>query len=126
MERIVIALLIAAFVALLFSRIHFHFSFNLTVSRKAETERSRKGGGRTPQQRGRLDTNANRATIREKAAGTSVPAVAIRPSQDEADLASALLNLGCEKKKALDVARSAMFHGQDFDTRFRWAMQNAA
>ena len=125
MERIVIALLIAAFVALLFSRIHFHFSFNLTISRRGDTEH---GGSR-----GSVLASSRSKIRRGKADGAAdVPrdvsdAIrSIQPSQDEADLASALLNLGCEKKKALDVARSAMFHGQDFDTRIKWAMQNAA
>jgi len=107
------ALLVCAFVALLFSRIHFHFSFNLTVSRDPKVNSTRKSS---------TGSGKRRAEI----SGEVPPAVAIRPSQDEADLASALLNLGCEKKKALDVARSAMFHGQDFDTRIKWAMQNAA
>ena len=127
MEHFIIGTLLIAFAGLLVSRIHFHFSFNLTISRRgAETVRSRKGGGRSPQQRGSFDTNANRATIqREKTAGIlQVPAV--RSSQDEADLVSALLNLGCEKGTALKVAKAAMAQGQTFDSRFLWAVQNVA
>jgi hypothetical protein len=112
MEHFIIGALLIAFAGLLVSRIHFHFSFNLTISRSKE---------------GHVVRPVLRGGKRGVRAVTVPPAVqSIRPSQDEADLVSALLNLGCEKGKALKVAKAAMGQGVDFDSRVKWAVQNAA
>jgi hypothetical protein len=111
MEHFIIGTLLVAFAGLLVSRIHFHFSFNLQVSRSKE---------------GHVVRPVLRGGKRGVRAVTVPPPVSIRPSQDEADLVSALLNLGCEKGKALKVARAAMGQGVDFDSRVKWAVQNAA
>ena len=39
MANVLIALLSVALVALFLSRVHFHFSFNVTISRRGATER---------------------------------------------------------------------------------------
>lgn len=105
-------LLAIAFAGLLLSRIHFHFSFNLTISRDPKFNSTRKSP----------------TGSRGRSAGGAVtsPAVPIRPSQEELDIVSALVNLGCEKSKAPMVASAAMKQGKDFDSRVKWAVQNAA
>lgn len=125
MEHFIIGTLLVAFAGLLVSRIHFHFSFNLQVSRsqtlRPSSAKTSKGqvrpvaGSSTPRPFPQETGTAGRDRLRS-----------IRPSQDEADLVSALLNLGCEKGKALKVAKAAMGQGGDFDSRVKWAVQNAA
>jgi hypothetical protein len=44
----------------------------------------------------------------------------------ESDLSSALIGLGCDKQKAREVAKKAIVQAPDFDSRLRWAIQNAA
>ena len=97
-----------AFFGLLFSRVHFHFSFNLTMSRQAgiATQRSKPGKPR-----------------REL---SSVPPAVRSIDKAESDILSALLNLGCQKEKARQVAQRAMGQGKDFDGRLQWALRNAA
>jgi len=132
MEKVIIFVLASALVGLFFSRLHFHFSFNLTISRRGATEPNH--------------ASSSRATIRRVAkqtageiSGEVPPAVrSIRQADDvskrlqqakdraESDIFSALLNLGCEKGKAQNIARSAMGQGKDFDTRLTWALQHAA
>jgi Holliday junction resolvasome RuvABC DNA-binding subunit len=112
-----------AFLALLISRIHFHFSFNLTISRSQRAQRV-----------------SGRDARRENAALPKVEAPAVRSISDpgvtrtleaarrsaEADIVSSLVNLGCDRQKAREVAKRAMEQGKDFDTRIKWAIQNAA
>jgi hypothetical protein len=104
--------------ALLFSRIHFHFSFDLTISKSAllppaagapRKSNAVRSGGTSP--------NKSVAVIRDSSAARR---------SAEADLSSALINLGCEGKKAQSVAKQAMEQGKDFDTRLKWALSNAA
>jgi hypothetical protein len=118
-----------AFLALLISRIHFHFSFNLTISR---SDRLTPGN--------RKSMAIGRDARRENAALPKVEAPAVRSISDpgvtrtleaarrsaEADIVSSLVNLGCDRQKAREVAKRAMEQGKDFDTRIKWAIQNAA
>jgi hypothetical protein len=117
-----------AFFALLVSRVHFHFSFNLTISRRGATEQ--------------IHASRSRAKIRRAEGGSdlerSLPAVqSIRDSGvqktleaaravAEGEVASALVNLGCKPQKAREVAKKAIEQGKDFESRVRWAIQNAA
>jgi hypothetical protein len=135
--------------ALLFSRIHFHFSFNLTISRLHSASGNR---GLTPRSRrdrqdgplsGRSGQMAMGTTENTRRGNTSgeVEAPAVRSIKDssvtkaleaarlsaEVDLCSALINLGCGKLKALEIAKRAMIEGgRDFDSRLKWAIQKAA
>jgi hypothetical protein len=88
-----------AFFALLVSRVHFHFSFNLTISRRGST--------------GQIHASRSRAKIRRAEGGSD-------------QVASALVNLGCKPQKAREVAKKAIEQGKDFESRVRWAIQNAA
>jgi hypothetical protein len=128
MANVLIALLLIALVALLVSRVHFHFSFNLTISRRGATEQ--------------IHASRSRAKIRRAEGGSdlgrSLPAVqSIRDSGvqktleaaravAEGEVASALVNLGCKPQKAREVAKKAIEQGKDFESRVRWAIQNAA
>jgi hypothetical protein len=143
MEKVIIIALLIALVGLLFSRIHFHFTFSLDVSRSSrlhsanrnpsDFRRERKAAvGSRPVQMAMGTTG--------KQAGVSGGAPAVRSISDtgvtkaleaarkaaEGDLVSALLNLGCDRQKAQKLAKDAMTQGEDFDSRVRWAMQHAA
>jgi Holliday junction resolvasome RuvABC DNA-binding subunit len=59
-----------------------------------------------------------------KTSGEARPAVRSISELQESELVSALVNLGCRKEKAQEVARKAQ--GSDFDSRLKWAIQNAA
>jgi hypothetical protein len=130
MELAIMIVLTLSLGALLFSRIHFHFSFNLTISRDSKFNSRLK----TP-------PSGSGKTRRENAALPKVEAPAVRSIRDssvtsaieaarrsaEADLSSALINLGCRKEKAESVAKRAMVEGgKDFDSRLKWALTNAA
>lgn len=47
-------------------------------------------------------------------------------AEEKSDIASALRNLGCKKEKAQSVAHQAIGKGTDWDSRLKWALQNAA
>lgn len=139
MEHLIVVALGIAFVALLGSRVHFHFSLNLTISRRgAETVLSRKGGVRDPRQRDSFDANANRATIRREpvrslASGADRQQKAGKVSGEAspsqlADLKSALVNLGCRKQQAAAIAARAIESAPDadFDVLLKWAIREAA
>jgi len=51
-----------------------------------------------------------------------VPAPA---TKEESDIASALMNLGAKREKAKAVAHQAIKKGSDWDSRMKWALQNA-
>jgi len=53
---------------------------------------------------------------------------ALQAAQDkaEADIASALENLGVGRQKAQNIARDAMQQASDFDARLKWAIGKAA
>jgi len=53
---------------------------------------------------------------------------ALQAAQDkaEADIASALENLGVGRQKAQNIARDAMQQANDFDARLKWAIGKAA
>jgi hypothetical protein len=118
-------LLALGFLALLFSRIHFHFSFNLTISRSKTTprygampvggkqRRGNLGGGSLPAVRSISDPGVTKTLEAAKAVA-------------EGEVCSALVNLGCDKQKARELAKQAMQNGKDFDSRIRWAIQRAA
>jgi hypothetical protein len=114
-----IAVLFAtAFVILLVVRVHFHFSFNVTISRrgadqKAKIRRGIGGGWPSPP-----------PVLSIKDSGVT-KALAARAVAEE-EVCSALLNLGCAKQKAREVAKLAIEQGKDFDSRLRWAIRNAA
>ena len=48
------------------------------------------------------------------------------PAAEESDIASALVNLGAKREKAKAVAHQAIEKGSDWDSRMKWALQNAA
>jgi hypothetical protein len=119
MANVIIFVLASALVGLFFSRVHFHFSFNCTVSRSANLrslpgKRRAEISGEVPPVR----------SIRQHEDVTKV----LQAAQDsvEADLTSALVNLGCSLPKASQVAKKAMGEGKDFDSRLQWALRNAA
>jgi hypothetical protein len=131
MERVLIFVLASALVGLFFSRLHFHFSFNLSISRRGATELIHASSSRAKIRRGKPTAG--------EISGEVTPAVrSIRQADDvskrlqvakdkaESDIFSALLNLGCEKGKAQNIARSAMGEGKDFTSRLTWAVQHAA
>ena len=107
-----------AFCVLLLSRLHFHFSFNLTISRDPKVN------SRKPMRSG----EAKRAEF----PGEGKPPVrSIRPTDDpgrhaESGLCSALVNLGVKRQKAVEVAKKAMQQANNFDSRLKWAVRNAA
>ena len=110
--------------ALLFSRIHFHFSFNLTISRSNDAHVDRAGlRARKARREGTVEGSPAVRSIRDSSVTSAIEAA--RRSA-EADLSSALINLGCRKEKADSVAKQAMEQGKDFDTRLKWALSNAA
>lgn len=123
MERFLLITVALAFFGLLFSRLHFHFSFNLTISRSPKM--TRKGNMSRDREAGREVSSVTPAvrSIRDSSVTAALKAASDRA---ESDIRSALLNLGCEKGKASDVARKAMGQGKDFTTRLQWAIQNAA
>lgn len=116
-----------AFMGLLFSRIHFHFSFNLSISRQAgiDTQRSKSGKVRrvcaSP-----LQSRPKGLAVRSISDPSVTAALKSAADRAEKDLISALVGLGCEKGKALQVAKRAMRQSSDFDSRLKWAVQNAA
>lgn len=55
-----------------------------------------------------------------------VPAAPSAAPEAQSEIASALVNLGCKKEKAAQVAKQALGQGKDFDGQMRWALQNAA
>jgi len=128
-------ILAALLIVLLFSRIHFHFRFTLQVRRESGSRRERP----TP----RSTSGLSVATRLDDKRGGVMPGEAASPRlvQDpsvsraleaarescEADLASALMNLGVKGQKAKEVAKKAIMEGgQDFDSRLKWALRNAA
>ncbi len=124
MEHVLIALLSIALVALLVSRIHFHFSFSFTISRSAKAPLTVPGKKRTA---AKIPGEESRPAVRSIRQHEDVTKV-LKAAQDsvEADLTSALVNLGCALPKASQVAKKAMAEGKDFDSRLQWAVRNAA
>ena len=122
-----------AFFTLLLSRVHFHFSFNLTISRSSLKGPATIANPAGERARGRRRDPA----VTMEAAETASQVRSIRDSGvqktletaravAEGEVASALVNLGCDKQKAREVARKAIEQGKDFESRVRWAIQNAA
>jgi hypothetical protein len=126
MELAIIIALTLSLGALLFSRIHFHFSFNLTISRDSKFNSRLKTppmGSREVKRREVPRLPAVRSIRDSSVTG----AIESAKRSAEADLSSALVNLGCEGKKAAGVAKRAMLEGgKDFDSRLKWALANAA
>jgi hypothetical protein len=128
MANVIIFVLASALLGLFFSRIHFHFSFNLTISRQgrptavksmaAKREAKRRGNNTS----GEVEAPAVRS-ISDRGVTKALEAA---KSSVEADLYSALLNLGCKAQKAREVASKAILQAPDFDGRLKWAIQNAA
>src|ERR1700735_3372916 len=103
MELAIIIILTLSLGALLFSRIHFHFSFNLTISRDSKFNSRLKTpptGSREAKRREKPRPPAVRS-IRDSSVTSAIEAA--RRSA-EADLSSALINLGCRKERADMVA----------------------
>jgi hypothetical protein len=44
---------------------------------------------------------------------------------EEPEIASALVNLGCQKTRANQVAKQAIMQAEGFDARLRWAVSHA-
>ena len=146
MEKAIIIGLLIALVGLFFSRIHFHFTFRLDLTRSNRLHSaSGKGGRELP---GRREDKAG-VTSRSphmamgtvgKEAGVPGTAPAVRSISDpdvtkalqaartaaEGDIASALQNLGYDRLKARKLAGQAMLQGEDFDSRVKWAIKHAA
>jgi hypothetical protein len=162
MELAIIIILTLSLGALLFSRIHFHFSFNLTISRsekaivRQQSGKARRENAalpkveapavrhsltepatmanladeRTTERRGDpgvtsgFQSKSRLRSIRDSGVTSAIEAA---KRSAEADLSSALINLGCRKEKAESVAKRAMVEGgKDFDSRLKWALANAA
>lgn len=124
MELAIIIALTLSLGALLFSRIHFHFSFNLTMSKSALLPPAAGAPRKSNAVRsGETSPNKSVSVIRDSSVASAIEAA---KRSAEADLSSALINLGCEGKKAQSVAKQAMEQGKDFDTRLKWALSNAA
>jgi len=124
MEHVFIGLLATAFLSLLISRIHFHFGFTLTISRSPKT--TRKGNmSREPEAKRRATTSEAPAVRSIQDRGVT-KALETASASIEADLTSALQNLGCDRKKAQQLAKLAMVHASDFDGRLKWAIWMAA
>jgi hypothetical protein len=121
MEKLLIATLITAFVVLLFSRVHFHFhfTFGMQVTRKT----SRKARPRPVEISGEVPPAAR--SIRQER-DVYFNSTDTARSRAAAEITSALINLGMPQAKARKLAEKAMEQGRDFDSRIRWAMQNAA
>ena len=127
MEKAIIIALLITLVALFFSRVHFHFSYNLTISRDPKVNSTRKGptgSGRPRPVEISGEVPPAVRSIRQSGDVSGVLEAARRSA--EADLASALVNLGVGRQKAAEVAKRAMGQAGDFDTRMRWAIQHAA
>ncbi len=130
MEKAIIYTLAAALVGLFFSRLHFHFSFNLTISREPKLRHGKIGDPvqerEAKRQAGNLGGTPSAVRSIRQCDDVSKRLEAARASA-EADLSSALVNLGVTKQKAAEVAKKAIVQGgKDFDGRLRWAIQNAA
>lgn len=127
MEKVIIFVLAACLVALFFSRIHFHFSFNLSIS-KSSAKSGGNAGCRLRPNGGDRSRKVRRASLNSRGDG-GVPVVrsieAVGNVQ-EAELISALVNLGCPRQKSQELAKEAIGKGSDFDSRIKWALQNAA
>ena len=135
-------ILALALVGLFFSRIHFHFTFGVDLTRSSRLHSAarplRRGSDGRERKPGLAPRSAHMAMgTAGKEAGVSggAPAVrtitrefALQSARDasERDLCSALVNLGMDKKKAVSIAKAAMVEGEDFDSRFQWAVKNAA
>jgi hypothetical protein len=117
MANVLFGLLSVAFLVLLSSRVHFHFSFNLTISRCASRQNGRKVSGLSGRGPG---SDSGRALPAIQDIGERARKAA------EADLQSALVNLGMQHQQAVLLAGKAMQQGKDFDSRIRWAIRNAA
>jgi len=122
MEKLLIATLTTAFVILLFSRVHFHFhfTFGMQVTRKP----SRKAARPRPVEISGEVPPAARSIRQERDIYFNDTDTA--RSRAAAEITSALINLGMPQAKARKLAEKAMEQGRDFDSRIRWAMQNAA
>jgi hypothetical protein len=127
MANVLIFLLASALVGLFFSRMHFHFSFNFTISRSAKAPLNVPGKARTA---GKILGEESRPAVRSISHQERMKSMqaAFVPSgnKQESDLISALMNLGCEKGKALKLAKQAIGQAPDFEGRVKWALQNAA
>lgn len=127
MELAIIIILTLSLGALLFSRIHFHFSFNLTISRDSKFNSRLKtlptGSREAKRREGTVEGSPAVRSIRDSSVTSAIEAA---KRSAEADLSSALVNLGCRKEKADMVAKQAMEQGKDFDSRLKWALSNAA
>jgi hypothetical protein len=128
MEKAIIYTLAAALVGLFFSRLHFHFSFNLTISRSLKFNAPTRAGDReAKRQAGNLGGGTPSAVRSIRQCDDVSRRLEAARASAEADLSSALVNLGVTKQKAGEVAKRAIVQGgKDFDSRFRWAIQNAA
>jgi hypothetical protein len=72
-------------------------------------------------------TPTDKSVIRSISDSSVTKALEAARLSAEVDLCSALINLGCGKLKALEVAKRAMIEGgKDFDSRLKWAIQKAA
>jgi hypothetical protein len=140
MENVLVFALASALVGLLFSRIHFHFSFSVDLTKSSRLHSA-------PKPRRERETRSSEVS-RSMAMGTAgkeagdsggAPAVrSIRQYDDvskrleaarrtaEGDISSALANLGMPAQKARELAKKAMEQGEDFDARIKWAMANVA
>ena len=130
MEHVLIAFLSLAVIYLLNSKvIVLRTSVRIRVSRPAPRLHVQKVSGLSGERRtaGKIPGEESRAAVRSIRQHEDVTKVLDAAKESaEADLSSALINLGCEGKKAKAVARQAMGQGQDFDARLKWALQNAA
>jgi hypothetical protein len=139
MEKAIIIALSIALVGLFFSRIHFHFSFRVDMTRSSRLHSASRHGREEASVSVRRPQMAM-GTAGSRKAGTSGEAPAIRSISDkgvtkaleaakhaaECDVSSALVNLGCERQKARELAKQAMEQGEDFDSRIKWAISRAA
>lgn len=138
MEKAIIITLSIALVGLLFSRIHFHFSFRVDFTRSSRLHSAPVTRRESAFASGR--SQMAMGTAGSMKAGTSGEAPAVRSISDrgvtkaleaarfaaECDLSSALVNLGVTRQKARELAKAAMPEGEDFDSRFKWAIARAA
>src|ERR1700689_456818 len=144
MELAIIIALTLALGTLLVSRIHFHFSFNLAVTRSAAQSGDNAGYRLRPNGRGDRSRNSSvlppetaGAWNSPRSGGTSpnksssirdlgvTKALEAASHRAELDIASALVNLGCQSQRAQNIARDAMGEAKDFDGRLRWAIGKA-
>ena len=120
-----------AFFVLLLSRIHFHFSFNLTISRdpKFNSRKPTGSGGakRRVEISGEVPSGVRSIDQCLQAARKQAESeLEAARKHAESDLCSALVNLGVKRQKAVEVAKKAMQQADDFDSRLKWAVRNAA